>query len=104
MVANYGTTAKVKERLHIDTTDFDTEIATCLTSAEAWVDIELGQYTTLPLTGTIPQLIVDTSNDFAAAIFCENHIQEYESRIGVFRNRAQETLARYIHFTYKVSS
>ena len=96
----YGSDTKVKERLQIDSATYDTEIATCLTEADAWIDETIDQYTDVPITGTAPAAIVAISNDMAAGIFCQNHRGEFEKMLGTFDGRARENLEVYIRNNY----
>jgi len=95
----YGTVAKVKERLQLGTDTYDTEIGTCLTESDAWIDEKLDQYTDVPITSP-DAMIQSISNDMAAGIFCQNHRGEYEKLIGTFDGRASDNLQSYINTHY----
>ena len=86
----------VKERLGIPLSDAteDSVIDSKLTAADAEVDNILGGYTTVPLTGTIPQIIREVAADLAAALYREDRNPKDEL-IVVWRSRAEKNLANY---------
>lgn len=93
----YATRTMVKDRLGIPLSDAteDVTIDSKLTAADAEVDNVLGRYTTVPLTGTIPQIIKDAAADLAAALFREDRNPKDEM-IVVWRTRAERNLTDYI--------
>ncbi len=91
----------VKERLGIPLSDAteDTVVDSKLTGADAEVDNVLGGYTTVPLTGTVPQIVKEVAADLAAALFREDRNPKDEMVV-VWRTRAKRNLDDYIATNY----
>lgn len=70
-MAEYCDKTAVKDRLLINTSDtqFDTALDIAIVEADRTIDIFLKPYTTVPLTGTIPDQIAIIAADFACSIF-----------------------------------
>jgi hypothetical protein len=70
MVENvtYGIVATVKSILQDSSVTYETEIAACITSSDAYVD-SLLQQKGLTVSAPTPQNIIDASNYFAAWMF-----------------------------------
>lgn len=87
----------IKERLGIPLSDAteDSIIDSKLAAADAEVDNVLGSYTTVPLTGTIPQIVREVAADLAAALFREDRNPKDEL-IVVWRSRAEKNLENYV--------
>ena len=64
----YGVVATVKSILQDSTATYETEIAACITSSDAFVDSLLRQKG-LTVASPTPQNIIDASNYFAAWMF-----------------------------------
>jgi hypothetical protein len=64
----YGVVVTVKSILQDSTVTYETEIATCITSSDAFVDSLLRQKG-LTVASPTPQNIIDASNYFAAWMF-----------------------------------
>jgi predicted metal-dependent hydrolase len=98
----YSTVAAVKEILHIDFSEsaHDSEIANCIEDAEAWINKNLEEHTSVPLA--LPsQLIVFASKYMAAALFKEKEESEKAQALYQrFHKRASEALEDYIQETY----
>ena len=77
----------------------DTVLDAKLVEADAEINIILGRYTTVPLTGTIPQEIKDIAADKAAARYEEDK-DSRDPRITAWRTRAEKNLADYIATNY----
>ena len=74
----YGVVATVKSILQDSTVTYETEIAACITSSDAYVDSLLRQKG-LTVASPTPQNIIDASNYFAAWMFRKKGIR---SRLG----------------------
>ena len=99
---SYGSVADVKLRLGIDGTSYDTEIASMLTAADAYIDEKLSLYTSVPLTSA-PTIIKTASNDLAASYFRANHVEvvgKEDIKRDLFHERAMEALDLYIDINY----
>lgn len=97
----YATRAMAKTRLDIPLSDAteDVVIDEKLVAADAEVDNVLGVYTTVPLTGTIPQSVKEAAADLAAALFREDR-NPRDEMIVVWRKRAVDALQQYIKRVY----
>jgi len=90
----------VKEVIHLAGTAKDTELTNCIVDADKWIDNELKEYTTVPLTST-PTMVNVASKYKAAALFREREETEQEiTEWQRFERRAEATLRRYIEKTY----
>jgi phage gp36-like protein len=103
----YGQIEDVKERLHVaeSATTRDAQIQRALNQADALIDLELSQYTTVPLTEEVSNIIVDVANDWATGIVQEEIVnptsQGTDQTANIFVKRAKLNLARYIEITYE---
>jgi hypothetical protein len=107
----YGQLEDVKERLNVAESDttLDTRIERALNQADALMDLELSQYTTVPLTTGISNIIIDVGNDWAAGLVQQEIINPTgQTPTGspqtitenVLVQRAKANLARYIEITF----
>ncbi len=84
----------VKPILQIAAEDetFDTELAACVTSADAWIDKKLAVHD-LAVPDSVPQLIEDASVHFAAWLFRK---RRDPTGADAFKAEAEEFLNTYL--------
>lgn len=103
----YGQIKDVKERIHLAATDTskDDQIQRALNQVDALIDLELSQYTTVPLIAGVSNVIVDAANDWAAGIVQEEIVnptsQGTDQTANIFVKRAKANLARYIEIVHE---
>jgi len=93
----YSNVAAVKLVLQIEAADesFDTEIAGCISSADALVD-GLLKKVTLTVPDEVPQLIEDASAYFAAWLFKDRRGPDVEAVAAKLWEQAHKFLDNYI--------
>jgi hypothetical protein len=83
----------------------DDQIQRVLNQVDALIDLELSDYTTVPLTSGVSNVIVDVANDWAAGTLQEEIVnptaQGTDQTQNIFVKRAKANLARYIEVTYE---
>jgi len=84
----------VKPILQIETATetYDTELAACIVSADAWVDSKLEPHD-LSVPAEVPQLVKDASIHFAAWLFRK---RRDPAGADAFKAEAEEFIATYI--------
>lgn len=102
----YGQIADVKERLKRAPTDttWDDSIERALNQADALIDLELQNYTPVPITTDLSNVIIDAANDWAAGLVQQeiiNPTNQGKGEENVFIKRAKDDLARYIAITFR---
>lgn len=98
----YSTKDQVKAILHIKSSDtaHDAEITNCIEDTDAWIDTELKEYTTVPLT-TVPNIILVVSKYGAAALFKEKEESKKATVLYQrFQKQAKEALEKYVKKTF----
>ena len=93
----YSTVADVKVVLLIAAaeTSFDTELESCIASADALID-GLLKKVSLTVPGTVPQLIADASAYFAAWLFKDRRGPDVEAVASKLWDQAHKFLDNYI--------
>ena len=93
----YSTVAEVKLVLLIAAADVthDTELGTCVASADALID-GLLKKVSLTVPGTVPQLIADASAYFAAWLFKDRRGPDVEAVAAKLWDQAHKFLDNYI--------
>ena len=93
----YSTVADVKLVLLIDAAEdsFDTELGSCIASADALVD-GLLKKVGLSVPGTVPQLIQDASAYFAAWLFKDRRGPDVEAVAAKLWEQAHKFIDNYI--------
>ena len=93
----YSTVADVKIVLLIAAAEdsFDTELGSCIASADALVD-GLLKKVSLTVPGTVPQLIADASAYFAAWLFKDRRGPDVEAVAAKLWDQAHKFLDNYI--------
>jgi len=100
----YSTVASVKVVLLIaaDETTHDTELGSCIASADALVD-GLLKKVSLTVPGTVPQLIADASAYFAAWLFKDRRGPDVEAVAAKLWDQAHKFLDNYIDTEEEIS-
>ena len=88
----YGVLGSVKSILQESSSSFDTEVSSCITSSDAYVDSVLLQKG-LTVPSMVPQNIIDASNYFAAWMFRKKRDPESS---WIFFTDAERFLNAYI--------
>lgn len=93
----YSTVAVVKPILGIESDDdtFDTELTSCIASADALVD-GLLKKCGLTVPESVPQLIVDASAHFAAWLFKDRRGPDVEAQAAKLWDQAHKFLDSYV--------
>ena len=100
----YSTVADVKIVLLIaeDDDSFDTELGSCIASADALVD-GLLKKVGLTVPGTVPQLVEDASAYFAAWLFKDRRGPDVEAVAAKLWEQAHKFLDNYIDTEEEIS-
>jgi len=109
-MVDYCTLKSVKIRLNIDldNAEFDDELTELRDEAEAYIDIRLSPYATVPLT-TVPELLSHACADLAAGLFQRQRqplseivdVKTSGVTVNVYWTLGNEKLSAYIRETYK---
>ena len=100
----YSTVASVKIVLSIAAADetFDTELGSCIASADALID-GLLKKVSLTVPGTVPQLVADASAYFAAWLFKDRRGPDVEAVAAKLWEQAHRFLDSYIDTEEEIS-
>ncbi len=108
-MTSYNTNLKlIKKMVNVDVDEetFDLDLRTCLSKAYNWMNNQLERYTTVPLTGTIPAIVLEIEADLAAGMFKEQRTIPVEGeriKRNLLRERGEDALAEYIKTKYQPS-
>jgi len=89
-----------------DNTDFDIKLRAALSKAYEYINIMLERYTTVPLTGTIPRIILEIEADIGGGYFKEVMtvpVEGERTKRHILRERGEELLNTYIATKYQAT-
>lgn len=86
--------------------DFDDDLDQALQNAYHFINNTLARYTTVPLTGTIPDMIIRIEADIGGGLYKEEKVEPAEGervKKHILRERGEVALLEFIKTNYEAS-
>lgn len=100
---------RIKRACNIESavTDFDDDLGQALQDAYHFINNALAKYTTTPLSGTVPDMIIRIESDIGGGLFKEvktNPVEGERLKRHILRERGEAALLEYISTNYEGSN